>query len=272
MNDLTEFEEEFNKKLSIVDNKEQIIKIFNENIRDKEIDCIKRHCGSEGHWLEDKFGIKPNSKNEPDLLGYELKKNSKKITFGDFSATEYLFSKTKDFIDNFNSEKIEITRYEFIKLFGSPNPKKNNRFSWSGSCVPKNNEWNSFGQKIYFDENNNLIIKYSFDNDKRENKDFILESIKTKKEIMIAFWKNENLENKINSKFNKNGFFICKKENNKYNKICFGKAFNFLYFVKEFNKGNIFFDSGMYSGNSRNYSQFRAYSNSFWENLIVEEL
>ena len=39
--------------------------------------------------------ISHNSNNEPDILGYEMKKNSSKITFGDFSASEYLFSKKK---------------------------------------------------------------------------------------------------------------------------------------------------------------------------------
>ena len=36
-------------------------------------------CGDEGHWLEKMMGIKPNSNNEPDIYGYEQKKDSKKI-------------------------------------------------------------------------------------------------------------------------------------------------------------------------------------------------
>jgi len=36
----------------------------------------------------------------------------------------------------------------------------------------------------------------------------------------------------IDNKFNKKGFFICKKINNKYEKICFGKSFNFEYFIE----------------------------------------
>ena len=34
---------------------------------------------------------------------------------------------------------------------------------------------------------------------------------------------------------------------------------------------NIIFDSGMYQGNSRNYSQFRSSANNFWNILITEE-
>jgi hypothetical protein len=33
----------------------------------------------------------------------------------------------------------------------------------------------------------------------------------------------------------------------------------------------IIFDSGMYSGNNRNYSQFRSINNNFWKTLITEE-
>lgn len=79
------------------------------------------------------------------------------------------------------------------------------------------------------------------------------------------------MENHINKKFNSNGFFICKKENNRYNKICFGKPFNFLYFIENIKSKNIIFDSGMCCGNNRNYSQFRSLGVNFWNKLIVEE-
>jgi hypothetical protein len=36
----------------------------------------------------------------------------------------------------------------------------------------------------------------------------------------------------IDNKFNNKGFFMCKKINNKYKKICFGKPFNFDYFIE----------------------------------------
>lgn len=38
------------------------------------------------------MNIKPNKKNFPDIGGFEMKKESNKITFGDWSG-EYLFSK-----------------------------------------------------------------------------------------------------------------------------------------------------------------------------------
>ena len=55
-----------------------------------------------------------------------------------------------------------------------------------------------------------------------------------------------------------------------YDKICFGKPFNFNFFVENIKTDIVIFDSGMYQGNNRNYSQFRS-SNKFWNKLIVEE-
>jgi hypothetical protein len=77
-------------------NKQLIIDKFMTNVKHKEIFITSNlHCGSEGHWLETQMGIIHNANNEPDILGYEMKKNSSKITFGDFSASEYLFSNKK---------------------------------------------------------------------------------------------------------------------------------------------------------------------------------
>ena len=58
-------------------------------------------------------------------------------------------------------------------------------------------------------------------------------------------------------------------EKNTYNEIAFGKPINFESWMNYVQKGDIFFDSGMYQGNNRNYSQWRSV-NSFWEELIEE--
>jgi hypothetical protein len=117
--------------------KQKIIEIFKNNIKGKEIFLEKYN--NEGYWLENNFGIKHNSKNEPDIFGYELKKFSKKITLGDFSASEYIFSTKKCEINTMNNwkENINFSRSEFIKTFGNQNPKKNNRYSWSWSGYQK---------------------------------------------------------------------------------------------------------------------------------------
>ena len=74
----------------------------------------------------------------------------------------------------------------------------------------------------------------------------------------------------IERKFNNKGFFICKKTDTLYTSICFGKPFDFDYFITCIKNKKIIFDSGMYDGNVRNYSQFRANA-SFWNELLIEE-
>jgi len=261
--------------LIIDPDKQHIITLFNNNVKDKEI-CLEGknilHCGKEGHWLEKQMGIKHNAKNEPDINGYEMKKSSIKTTLGDFSASEYAFSKNnkRTTINNNNnwSDEIKMTRNEFIMFFGNPNPNKNNRYSWSGSCVPTYNNWNAAGQNLLVLENNDLAIYYSFSRDTRSRKNEFPEFLHNDN-IMIAIWKADKMKPHIENKFNKKGFFICKKTENKYNNICFGKPFNFEYFIECIKNKKIIFDSGMYEGNSRNYSQFRG--SDFWNELIIEE-
>jgi len=275
---------EENKLENKEENKEEIIKIFKEKIKGKKIEITNynsKHCGKEGHWLEKGMGIKHNSNNEPDLFGYEMKKEAKKITFGDFSASEYAFSsKNKrnyiNKINNWKDEENEITRDNFLRFFGSPNPKKNNRLSWSGKCIPKYNTYNNYGQIMLVDKDNNISIYYSHSKDKIFTDDKFKECKKNfpeylkKDNILIAYWGKDKMKKHIEDKFNKNGFFICKKINDTYEKICFGKKFDYECFISHFKTGDIFFDSGMYKGNNRNYSQFRA-TDHFWDKLIIEE-
>ena len=89
----------------ISDKKKIIINLFKDNVKGVEIKIDKKlnlkHCGKEGYWLEEKMRIKNNSKNQPDIYGYEMKKESlKKISLGDYSASEYLFSKKKIILIN----------------------------------------------------------------------------------------------------------------------------------------------------------------------------
>jgi len=255
--------------------KQQIIDLFNKNVKGKDI-CLDKynetHCGKEGHWLEEQMGISSNSKNEPDINGYEMKKESKKITLGDYSASEYAFSKKgkRNQINKENewSDDIKITRKEFIQYFGNLNPLKN-RYSWSGKCVPTYNSWNSNGQNL-LTINNDIIIYYSYERDTRSNKETFPQFLK--KDIIIAIWNATKMEKNINNKFNQKGFFTCKKDTkDKYTSICFGKPFNFEYFIICIQNKKIIFDSGMYDGNTRNYSQFRGTGTSFWNELIIEE-
>lgn len=113
------------KEIEKIDvSKKNIIKLFKENVKGVDV-CLKKY----------KFN---NSRNKPDIDGYEMKIYSNSITIGDFSADEYIFLKEgkRTCINTLNNwdHGIELTRNEFISSFGSSN--KNNRFSWSGRSAP----------------------------------------------------------------------------------------------------------------------------------------
>jgi hypothetical protein len=271
--------------------KQEIITLFRKNVKGVDIrleGLNTNHSGKEGYWLENKMGLKHNAKNEPDMNGYEMKTASSKTSLGDYSASEYAFSgKNKrhgiNALNNWTDEEVKFSRSDFIRTFGNPNEKKNNRYSWSGKCVPTYNTWNSNGQMLVITEKKEIIIYYSFAKDTRNStnsstnsssssiKTELPEFLKCDKLVVIALWKVDKMKPHIENKFNKKGIFICKKIGNIYEKICFGKAFDFDYVLECIKNKKIIFDSGMNEGNSRNYSMFRGSSSSFWHELITEE-
>jgi hypothetical protein len=90
--------------------KKRIIDLFNQNVRNKTITLTGNlHYGSVGHWLESQMNISRNCKNEPDIDGFEMKKFSQKISFGDFSATEYAFTRKE--------RKKYISKHESISIY-----------------------------------------------------------------------------------------------------------------------------------------------------------
>ncbi len=131
-------------------------------------------------------------------------------------------------------------------------------------------KWNYCGQRLLFNKENDLICEYSYKNDERQIKKDFPKYLKYEI-IIIGFWSNEKLFNHINNKFNQNGFYILKKNKDGiYDKICFGLPINYEYFVDGIKSKKIILDSGMYMGNSRNYSHFRSNSIHF-NNLIIDE-
>lgn len=247
-----------------MDPKLDIIERFLKNVKGQQIDISKynqTHDGKEGHWLEERMGIKANNTNAPDIFGYEMKKTAPVISFGDWSATEYLFSKKKKILPD-----IKMTRKEFLGYFGKPNSEKNGRLSWSGKCFPIVDTYNEYGQKLVINEKSgDITIVYSTSHDTRQDKP-TFEVL----EFPIAFWDGDKLKARVSRKFGQNGFFICKKKGEIYHKICFGGPLTFEFFIQKMCSGYIYIDSGMYDGNSRNYSQFRA-TKKLWDQLITEE-
>ncbi len=232
----------------------------------------KKHAGAYGHWLEKKLGKKPDGINEADFWGYECKNHTKsgKTTWGDWTANEYIFDRGNQY---------NLDRSSFLKIFGKPNIKKNNRYSWSGTPVPTiPNKVSEFGQFMLIDDLLNIIISYDFSKDNRVNKFEIIPEKFRNNNIIIAKWfgyeKNNTsnksaLETKISKKFNQKGWFKCLMQENVYKKIVFGKKMDFITWMKFLSKGDIFFDSGMYEGNNRPYSMWRS-NNFFWNDLIEE--
>ena len=243
--------------------------LFNQNIKNKKYDTtLIKHCGSEGCWIENQLGIYNNNNNKSDFLGYEIKKKSKKITFGDWSANEYMF-KSEYILNTFN-EDIKFTKLKFLKLFGQYNFKKK-RYSWSGMNFPsKYNIWTYSGQLLICNNNNDLFIIYSYHHDKRSNKK-IPKKIQNKEYIILAYWNYDSLKKKLERKFNNFGTILFNKnKHNIYTSISIYKPITIDFFMDSLKSKKIILDSGMYEKNTRNYSQFRANYN-FWNELLIEE-
>jgi len=256
--------------------KRKIIDLFNKKVRGKKADLSKytaKHDGKAGHWLEKQMGIKPNASNKPDIYGYEMKNqtSSGKITFGDWSADEYIFKHGRPTKTHGTNKNYDISRNDFLRIFGRPNLEKDNRLSWSGAPCPSYiNERNDYGQILKIDENQDIIISYSYSKDKREYKEQIVPVEMQKENLILAKWHSDSIKKKLEDKFNQEGWFTCKKNTGGfYDSIHFGKPMNFDSWLELFRNRQIFFDSGMYYGNSRNYSQWRAMQIT-WDNLIVD--
>lgn len=248
----------------------QIVRLFLDNVYGKSPDTTRanqRHDGAVGHWLETQMGISHNANNGADLLGFEMKNQttSGKTTFGDWSADYYLFKCR-------NNSTSTLTRTQFIEMFGKPNPEKNNRFSWSGSPIPTVNRpspWN--GSRMVVDNNDTIAIIYDYSNDPRANKAQIIPIEFQRDNLILASWSRNWLEPKLTAKFSQNGFFKCyRNANGIYDRIAFGEPMDFDDWLNLVRQGIVYFDSGMYVGNNRNYSQWRA-NNDYWDSLMVRE-
>lgn len=243
--------------------KREIIALFNKNVRGKVADTSKSnaaHDGRVGHWLEDNMNLQRNGRNEPDYKGFEMKNHTRgKTSFGDWSADEYIFRRKGG----------EVTRNDFFAIFGSPNARKKGRLSWSGRPSPKVGVWNEFGQKLRVDRENNIFALYDYGKDKRPNKARLVPKALQKK-VVIARWDAASMRLKVERKFNKRGWFKC-QQNTKtgvYDAIVFGPPFNFDQWITGVRSGEIYLDSGMYMGNVRPYSNWRA-SNNYWDKLVI---
>ena len=246
--------------------KEAIIRLFDERVRGRrpETDSFnQRHDGKGGHWLEAQMGIQANSSNSPDLLGYEMKNDtSSKTSFGDWSANYYIFKRNNAY---------GLSRSEFLRIFGKPNVLKCGRHSWSGEPCHNIKNINKFGQFLMVDDQNNIHAKYSYSKDERSEKVLIVPDELKVDNLTIARWDSAKLRLKVENKFNKKGWFKCLRDSSgMYRSIVFGGPISFETWIGLVKAGDIYFDSGMYDGNRRPYSQWRA-DNSLWNKLVISK-
>ena len=119
-------------------------------------------------------------------------------------------------------------------------------------------------------ENCYKTITYSFMNDTRENKHSIVPTDLQIENLILAEWYASTMQKKVDDKFNQKGWFVCKKDKKThvYNQIGFGNPISFEQWISMVKTGDIFFDSGMYQGNNRPYSQWRA-NNTTIDKLLV---
>ena len=243
--------------------KQKIIKLFDENVRGKRPETSsynQDHDGKSGHWLEVQMGVKANASNAPDLFGYEMKNHTKdKTTWGDWSASYYIFKKDSGY---------NISKKEFLHIFGKSNTNKDGRYSWSGEPCPKIGKFNNFGQILKIDPDNNILALYYFSKDNRVDKLKIVPHNMQIEALILARWDAAKLEKLVERKFNQSGWFKClKNKQGIYTKIVFGPPINYSDWLKLVRSQDAFFDSGMNEGTSRNRSDWRS-NNSVWERLI----
>ena len=277
--------------------KKKIVNLFKDKVQGINPNLSnsnKTHDGAEGHWLEIQLGKVPDAKNKADFWGYECKNDTKsKTTWGDWTAN-YRIYHNKYF---FSASKMSDNQDQFVRIFGRPNPKKNSRYSWSGISVPtKIGEESVFGQSLIADEYGDISIYYSFSKDTRFNKALIMPKQMQLDNLLLMKWygtekrfqkykiqatNNKNiffhkssqssLEHKVLNKFGEYGWFKCTKDKfGNYNRIEFGDALTYFEWLEYAKTGNIYFDTGMYEGNTRPYSSWRS-NNKFWKTLVTSE-
>jgi len=225
----------------------------------------KDHDGAEGDWLTKRMGLSVNGKNEPDFLGFEMKKDSPKTTFGDWSPDFALYLSAQ------RGTNSELARSEFLRIFGTPKVnkelRKNGRHSWSGEVFPTINGINKYGQVMKVQDNGDIKAIYDYKFDQRSNKTKLVPTKYQKSGVVLAHWTQERLRLRLERKFNQLGWFKCLKDSSGYySELQFGRPITYEAFLEMVITGDVFCDCGMYDGNPRPYMTWRA-SHRIWDLL-----
>jgi hypothetical protein len=238
--------------------KREIEQRFNAKVRGKCADLTgyhRGHDGATGDWVTRAMGLTVNGRNEPDLDGFEMKIDSAKTTFGDWSPTTCLYSRQGPF-----------TRDEFLSAFGD-DPRIPGRFSWSGRVFPQVGKVNMAGQQLVVLPNNDIVALYNYSADTRKAKDNRVPPEFRRDNVELARWEHRTMQERVERKFNKLGWFKCLTDaSGAYSHIQFGRPISFDTFIGLVRTGVVFLDCGMHQGNVRPYMSWRATKN-IWDEL-----
>lgn len=233
-----------------------IINIFDTKIKGTMPSTVNSdHDGCGGHYLEKMMDISHNASNSPDIGGFEMKKGSLgKISFGDW--TPDLDNDSNNMTNDKKWWTNDIKKEPFMKKYGKYNKDKK-RWSWSMPIYYE--EYNNNGQKFTCDMNNNILVVYNKTKDKnlndREQNDITQENT----DIIIFGWSSKIIKQRVENKFGKNGYFICRQNKKKvFNDINFYEPILFNEFLKGIKDKLIYLDPGTKMGDNRPYMSWRA--------------
>lgn len=184
-----------------------------------------------------------------NLQKYDIKFEFKKV-LGEYSASEYIYSDDKKYLDkcNYTTNKkfnncITLRRDVFDKYFVI------------NVCYGR---WSDNGQRMIVTDSNDILIVYNSCYDKRG---INIPKYLQKKNIVLMYWSYEKLSKYINKKYNK-GFIICNSIKGVYDNVCIVKAFDIDYFIDSIKSLLITLNM------KDDVGQFKV-KMSFWESIIL---
>ena len=291
--------------VSSLESRKKITEIYKKKVHGKQPDTskmTKTHDGKKGHWLEDMMGSKRDASNKPDLHGYEMKTGEKKTSFGDWGPDYFIYrdeEKFSNLIGKKGREKQKLNNKNkdeiFLKAFGAwrnadedsheykldgnsitwKDIGKEGYYSWSGGPSPNkvSDEVNAFGQEIVINKNNSISIMYHYSEDTRKNKTKLVPKEFQIEKLELFGWSQEWLKEKVENKFNVNGWFKCNIKKGRFYEIIFGDKITLSTWLKWVREGDVNFDPRMKErrpdGTDRYGMQWRA-SSAFWKSKAVE--
>lgn len=273
------------------DSKSSIIRHFHQNVLGKfpSKEYLKtRHNGKLGHWLETGLGGEIDADGNADLNGFECKVDSSKVSWGDWGANYRIFA-DKSFAP-FASTNIVNSMWEFVRIFGIyiDDPIKGKYYSWSGKHIPEKVNESKYTGTTLIERDDDIYMNYSYEMDKRENKELIVPPEFRKNELVLLKWygrdesfhsfvsdlkyrqlpieikltgKNASvsLEERIRRKFDVYGMVVgLHNKSDGFYGLKFLKRVNLQDWIGYFNEGNIKFDTGLTTRNKRPRNQWRS--------------